>query len=36
MVPNQPRVLKRGMKLSDMQLNVIYLPRTEEFEKIII
>lgn len=33
MVPNQPRVFKRAMKLSDMQLNVIYLQRTEKFEK---
>lgn len=33
MVPDQPHVFKRVMKLSDMQLNVICLQRIEEFEK---
>lgn len=30
---SRPHVFKRIMNLSDMQLNVIYLQRIEEFEK---
>lgn len=33
---SRPHVFKRIMKLSDMQLNVIYLQRIEELKKILL